>query len=140
MIRNLIFLNCGGNEDLTRHWFYTSEDKNVDIFAYLMDSHRPYDHRNINDERGLLYIINDGCKSFIECPNIDDVAIYEQLNMQHDQDEDDYDEEEDSSDEEGVNDNGQEGGDLDDVADAVAHVKEAKHMEEVKQELADLKG
>ena len=46
-VRSLIFINCGGNLNLTTYWFY-NEFSNVK--CYLFDSHRPYDHRNINDE------------------------------------------------------------------------------------------
>lgn len=45
-VRSLIFINCGGVLNMTEQPFYEKED----IKCYLMDCHRPYDHRNINDE------------------------------------------------------------------------------------------
>jgi hypothetical protein len=64
-----VFLNCGGQEDLTQLWFYNSE---YGIQVYLFDSHRPIHHRNMIDEQRMLLIINDGCKSFSEYPDADD--------------------------------------------------------------------
>ena len=54
---------------MTRQWFYTERDE---IKAYLMDSHRPYNHRNINDDGDKILVIDDGCKSFDECPTLED--------------------------------------------------------------------
>jgi len=42
-----------------------------DVNIYLIDSHRPYFHRNVNASK-RIYIIHDGCKSFEDCPNAND--------------------------------------------------------------------
>jgi len=60
---------------MTRQWFYERNE----IKAYLMDSHRPYNHRNINDDQEKIIVIDDGCKSFEECPTLEDEHIYEEL-------------------------------------------------------------
>jgi len=91
-IRSLVFLNCGGYSDLSTYWFYKSEN----ILSYLIDNHRPYNHLNINDPDNKIVIVNDGCRSFQECPTVEDWQIYLQLQQQDDADDDSDDE--DSSD------------------------------------------
>ena len=110
----------------------------VRVSAYVLDSHRPYHHSNVIDQQGRVFIVDDGCKSFQDCPTGEDVRIYTELNCHANEDSegDSEDDSEDSSDGDEIQDeNGQEGG----VTQAVEEMKEAKHMEEVKQELADLK-
>lgn len=41
--------------------------------AYIIDSHRPILHNSVNDETQKIIVINDGCKSFVECPSLEDV-------------------------------------------------------------------
>ena len=48
-LRSLVFINCGGSINLTTQKFYTRQESNVT--AYLFDSHRPFHHCNINDEK-----------------------------------------------------------------------------------------
>lgn len=67
--------------------------------AYVIDSHRPIYHMNVNDESQKIIVINDGCKSFVECPSHEDYQMYQEL-MRIEDDDDDMDEEPDSSDDE----------------------------------------
>lgn len=95
VLRSMIFLNCGGSIDMTDFWFYPTdeEDHQVNITAYLFDAHRPFHHNNINDASKRIQCIDDGCKSFAECPTNQDIAeFYELL-----QDEAGSDEEDESS-------------------------------------------
>ena len=43
-----------------------------DIKAYIIDSHRPIFHMNVNNDTFKIVIINDVCKSYIECPSLED--------------------------------------------------------------------
>ena len=65
--------------------------------CYLMDNHRPFYHKNIHDPEQKICIVNDGCRSFQECPTIEDYEILQQLEEQGQEDDS---EEEDSSDDE----------------------------------------
>ena len=58
-----MFINCGGNINLQKEWFYTEAR---DIKAYVIDSHRPILHMNVNndDDSQRIIVIDDGCKSF----------------------------------------------------------------------------
>ena len=56
-------------------WFYQRNN----IKAYLMDYHRPYFHGNINESNNKIFVIEDGCPSFKECPTAEDDRIYEQM-------------------------------------------------------------
>lgn len=93
VVRSLIFFNCAGAYDLTEFWFYKQE---LDCSAYLIDYHRPLNHMNIIDPLRKIFVIDDGCKSFTECPNEDDLRIYQELHENpSDQDESQEDESED---------------------------------------------
>ena len=70
----MIFLNCGAYLDLTQQWFYRTEEH---VKVYLIDSHRPFRHMNVNDPLEKIFIIDDGCKSLTECPTIDDYQMYQ---------------------------------------------------------------
>lgn len=92
-MRSLLFINCGGYLDLTTMWFYTQRDS---VKAYLIDSHRPYNHKNVNEEGSKIFVIHDGCKSFDECPTAEEDRIYQQILDAEDPDaseEDEYDSE-----------------------------------------------
>ena len=101
-IRSLVFLNCGGMLDLTQQWFYTEEGCQAQ--AYLLDSHRPYHHNNVIDKLNKVFVIDDNCKSFLECPTEEDVNIYlnDLRNVAEDSDDDD---ENSNEDKENDNDN-----------------------------------
>ena len=89
----MLFLNCGAYLDLTQQWFYKKEFR---VNAYLIDSHRPFRHMNINDPENKIFIIDDGCKSLTECPTYEDYQVYQQLcasMLEDDEDEDSYDSE-----------------------------------------------
>lgn len=73
-ISSLVFINCGGNLDLQKEWFYKPEHE--DVKAYVIDSHRPIYHMSVIDATQKIIVINDGCKSFEECPNKDDHELY----------------------------------------------------------------
>lgn len=72
VIRSLVFLNCGGMHDLTEQWFY----KSANCSAYLIDYHRPFHHNNLIDPCRQIYIVDDGCKSFVEAPTEEDIKIF----------------------------------------------------------------
>lgn len=72
VIRSLVFLNCGGMHDLTAQWF--SQLSNCSV--YLIDYHRPFHHNNLIDPYRKIYIVDDGCKSFVEAPTEEDVKIF----------------------------------------------------------------
>lgn len=50
-----------------------------DVKAYIIDSHRPIFHMNVNDDTSKIVIINDGCKSYGECPSLEDFQVYQEL-------------------------------------------------------------
>lgn len=89
VIRSLVFLNCGGMLDLTEQWFYQS----ACCSAYLIDYHRPFHHNNLIDPARKIFVFDDGCKSFVECPTEDDVRIFQELQAQSESDDEDEDEE-----------------------------------------------
>jgi len=69
VLRSMIFLNCGGSCDMTSYWSYPQdEDDDVNVTAYIFDSHRPFCHNNVNDQTKRVQCVDDGCKSFAECP------------------------------------------------------------------------
>lgn len=120
VIRSLIFLNCGGMLDLTETWFYSQQNCN----AYLIDYHRPFHHNNMIDTYRKIFIIDDGCKSFVECPSEDDVRIFQELQGQSDSDNESNDDDLNSEEE------SEKSSEQEEVNDA---------NEEIKQELNDLK-
>lgn len=61
-VSSLVFINCGGNINLQKEWFYSEE--HADVHAYVIDSHRPILHMNVNDQSQKIIVIDDGCKSF----------------------------------------------------------------------------
>ena len=91
-ISSLVFINCGGSIPLHREWFYAEQ---YNLKAYIIDSHRPLHNLNVTDESQKIIVIDDGCKSFQECPSLDDYQMLEALNNMRggDEDEDDLDEE-----------------------------------------------
>lgn len=56
----------------------------------------------INDETQKLIVVNDGCKSFVECPSLQDAQLYQELQNLDDEDDDLDEDEEESSDDEAV--------------------------------------
>ena len=58
---------------------------------------------NVNDDSSKIIVINDGCKSFAECPSLEDFQLYQELLRINDDEEDELDEDEqDSSDDEAM--------------------------------------
>ena len=84
-ISSLVFINCGGNLNLQKEWFYSEEH---DVKAYIVDSHRPILHMSVNDETQKIIVVNDGCKSFVECPSHEDFQLYQELMRIEDEDDD----------------------------------------------------
>mmetsp|Transcript_13275 Transcript_13275/g.18088 ORF Transcript_13275/g.18088 Transcript_13275/m.18088 type:complete len:180 (+) Transcript_13275:83-622(+) len=97
-VSSLVFINCGGNINLQKEWFYSEEHE--DVKAYVIDSHRPILHMNVNDTSQKIIVIDDGCKSFAECPTHEDFQLYQELMRLEDEDEDEDGDELDSSDDE----------------------------------------
>lgn len=81
----MLFINCGGYFDLANTWL----SENDQVKSYLVDSHRPYNHLNLNHKN--IYAVDDGCPSFDDCPNQEETEAY-----QHWVDNVDSEEEEDS--------------------------------------------
>lgn len=109
-LRSLIFINCGGMLDQTQLWYYQQAAESR-VRAFIFDSHRPYNHNNMIDHLGRLFIVHDGCHSFNKYPTSEDIQVLEECGG--DSDEDDEDDDYDAEDEE--------------------------EREEAKEELADLK-
>lgn len=86
-LRSLIFINCGGNIDMTQQLIYKEREE---VCIYILDSHRPIEHHNLNDE-GRVYVIHDGCKSLDEFPSKEDDQIREELGDYHQYEEEDSD-------------------------------------------------
>ena len=107
-LRSIVFLNCGGRLDLTDQWFAESEE----VKSYLIDSYRPINHRNVNDQSEIC-VIHGGCKSFNECPTIEDARLYEELV--------------------------ENASDVSDEYDSEQSEEQHSDLEEAKQELEDLK-
>lgn len=86
---------------MQKEWFYSADS---DVKAYIIDSHRPICHTNVHDEAQKIIVIDDGCKSFTECPTLEDYQMYQELLQIEDEDEDldDEDAEESSDDEAGM--------------------------------------
>ena len=97
-VSSLVFINCGGNINLQKEWFYSEE--HADVRAYVIDSHRPILHMNVNDQSQKVIVIDDGCKSFQECPTQEDFQLFQELMRLEDEDEDEEGDEPDSSDDE----------------------------------------
>ena len=55
------------------------DEADYKVTAYIFDSHRPYNINNVNDETKRIYCVDDGCKSFAECPTAQDVNDYLEL-------------------------------------------------------------
>lgn len=75
VLRSLLFLNCGGSIDLTEQWFYEVEG----CTSYLIDYHRPFHHNNLIDLSQKIFVFDDGCNSFRECPSEEDVRVFYEL-------------------------------------------------------------
>jgi hypothetical protein len=103
------------------------------VTAYIFDSHRPYQHTNINDESKRIFCVDDGCKSFTECPTAQDIQEYFDL-MQDEGSQEDEDEDDSSNSE--AEENGQDGSMP--VNDEL-EMDQMLELEEVKQELQELK-
>lgn len=79
---------------MTEQWFYEKKD----VKTYLMDCHRPYHHSNINEADGKIFVIEDGCKSFKDCPTAEDDRILTELGDQTDEEDDEFEDSDEFSD------------------------------------------
>lgn len=94
-MRSLVFINCGGNIDMTKQTIY---QQRKEVKMYMLDSHRPYNHHNINEELNRVFVIHDGCKSLNEFPSKEDDKIREQFGAEDNEESDsDYDSEANNS-------------------------------------------
>ena len=60
---------------MVNQWFYPVEETDdSSVTAYIFDSHRPYQHTNVNEETKRINCVDDGCKSFMECPTAQDMS------------------------------------------------------------------
>ena len=73
---------------------YEKEDINI----YLMDYHRPYHHNNINEDQNRVFVIDDGCQSFKECPTAEDDRILCELGDDSEEGDDEFEDSDDFSD------------------------------------------
>lgn len=58
----------------------------------MIDYHRPFHHNNLIDPARKIFVVDDGCKSFVECPTEDDVRIFQELQQQSEESDEDEDE------------------------------------------------
>ena len=72
-LKSIVFLNCGGQIDLTDKWFGQKDSK---IDCYLFDSHRPIHHNNINQNDNII-VVDDGVSKLKECPLSEDIIDIE---------------------------------------------------------------
>ena len=70
-LKSVLFVNCGGYIDLTQTWL----SENDRVKSYLIDSHRPYNHLNLNHKS--FFAVDDGCPSFGDCPNLEETEAYQ---------------------------------------------------------------
>jgi len=62
----------------------------------LLDSHRPFNHHNVIDAANKIFVVDDNCKSFRECPKEEDARLFEELGAISSEGESDSDEAEGS--------------------------------------------
>lgn len=79
----IVIINCLGDNDLTKFWFY--EETGNEVTCLVVDSRRPCNHRNINDNKKII-IINDDLHNLAFCPTNQEMD--EILNDNDDEDED----------------------------------------------------
>lgn len=124
VVRSLIFLNSVGGYDLTTLWFYNQE---YECSAYLIDYHRPLCHMNLIDPLSKIFVLDDGCRSFLECPTEDDLRIYQELHEAQ-SDSENNDEESEDEDNEMLSDQ-----------DSLIQENRNENQEELKAEVENLK-
>jgi cell division control protein 45 len=126
-LRSLMFINCGGDIDMSSQWFNESSE----IKTYIMDCHRPYFHGNVNDQESKIFVIHDGCKSFEECPTNDDDRIYGELCEGESEEEDEGSDSDDFSDVEDAK------KELNDLKDSDEEQDDAKPIEDENEDSQD---
>ena len=55
-LRSMVFINCGGTFDLTQNSIYAER---TEVKMYVIDSHRPFHHKNVNDQSNRILIVAD---------------------------------------------------------------------------------
>lgn len=97
-LRSIVFINCGGTIDLTQNPIYQHRK---DVKMYVIDSHRPFNHKNVNDQANRIFIVTDQDPSLDACPTAKDEEELEALgDVQSDSEDDDYDSELEAEEEE----------------------------------------
>ena len=96
-IQGFVFINCVGENDLTKCWFCQEKQ----ILTLITESKRPLHHQNLRNKKNIV-IIDDGNNNLEYCPtekemelmrqkviNVDDTEIKKTLNLEkNDEDED----------------------------------------------------
>ena len=95
-IQGFVFINCVGENDLTKCWFCQEKQ----ILTLITESKRPLHHQNLRNKKNIV-IIDDGNNNLEYCPtekemelmrqkviNVDDTEIKKKLNLEkNDEDE-----------------------------------------------------
>ena len=74
-VRSVVFLNCGGRIDLTEQELFKRDQVNM----YVIDSHRPVHHHNVNSDKKVIVLQDEDCKSFDTCPTTEDDELLQKL-------------------------------------------------------------
>eukprot|EP00347_Sterkiella_histriomuscorum_P008958 403343083 len=90
-LRTIIFLNCGGQIDQTKMWYYMEEAK---LQLFIFDSHRPFHHNNLIDTARKIHIVHDGCTSLDNSVSQQELTLLQE-STDIDEDEEDEDFEDD---------------------------------------------
>jgi hypothetical protein len=109
-IKGFVFINCVGEIDLTKYWFYQEKE----IISLITDTKRPIHHLNLRNSN--IVIIDDGNNNIGCCPTEKEMEIVRQkvINVEDEdnkkksendngKNEEDEKEDEDKNEEEGEN-------------------------------------
>ena len=69
-IKGFVFINCVGEIDLTKYWFYQEKE----IISLITDTKRPIHHLNLRNSN--IVIIDDGFNNIGCCPTEKEMEIY----------------------------------------------------------------
>jgi len=97
----VLFLNCGGQVDLTKTWLGDQEQ----VTALVLDSHRPVHHNNLGHHPQIKVCLDMDQERVDEMPSVQEIQFYNQNRHEIDLDRDEEDdlsdgEEDDEADEE----------------------------------------
>ena len=88
-VRSVVLLNCGGRMDLTEVDMFKREQVNM----YVIDSHRPIHHHNVNVDKKVIVLQDEECSSFDACPTAEDDEQLRQMQDYEESSHDSYDSE-----------------------------------------------